>query len=293
MGISNKIATKIRTAAKIEVVPLPGPYLDAGALVAAAVIRAASSTIGQLRLTSFTSRGRDFIGINKSRSTYVSTVSVTQRGQDTWLVSLGVQTVSGWATDWQVKVVLADSPAGVTVNVTTPATLTLDGTLVNKSAHGELRDLVLSGLRVGQLPGGAAEVAVSKAGLSAGELEPFYASIATQALRTTRSAHDVLAALGLVPFTVADRSAAGLRWRLGMSGALAGRFAEAIIRDEGAVRTVELRCPPQPGGSAVTDALAAKRGVALFAAVERTMRRLDPGTERTAEPVSTQRPTAG
>jgi hypothetical protein len=78
MGISNKIATKIRTAAKTEVVPLPQPYQAAGYLVAAAVIRAAS-TISQLRLTSSTARGKDFLGVRESRTAHLSTVSVSQR----------------------------------------------------------------------------------------------------------------------------------------------------------------------------------------------------------------------
>src|SRR6202050_5034694 len=113
MGISNKIARKIRTAAKTEVVPLPQPYEDVGAVVAAAVIRAAASTIGQLKLTSYTARGKDILGIRQSRSTYVSTIIVTQRGQNTWSAGIGVQTVSGWAIDWQVQIVLEDGQAGV------------------------------------------------------------------------------------------------------------------------------------------------------------------------------------
>jgi hypothetical protein len=293
MGIGNKIATKIRTAAKTEVVPLPRPYEDVGAVVAAAVIRAAASTIGQLKLTSSTARGTDVLGIRQSRSAHVSTVSVTQRGQNTWSVTLGVPTVSGWAADWQVRVVLENGPAGVTASITTPATLTRDGTLVNKSAHGELRDLVLSGLRAGVLPGGAVEVATSKAGLASSQLEPVYTSIAAQTLRTRLQPDEILTTLALVPFPVADRQPGGLRWRLGMAGALAGYLAQASIADDGAARTVELRCPPRPSGSAVTDALVARRGIALFGAVERAMRRLDSGIERTAEPVNTQRPTAG
>jgi hypothetical protein len=293
MGISNKIATKIRTAAKTEIVPLPRPYLDAGALVAAAIVRAAASTIGQLKLTSSTARGTDILGIRQSMTSHVSTVSVSQRGQDTWSVTLGVQTVSGWAADWQVRVALEDGAEGVTANVTTPATLTRDGTLVNKSAHGELRDLVLSGLRGGALPGGAAEVAVSKAGLAGSQLQPLYASLPAETLRTTLRPDEILAALAVVPFPVVDRQPGGLRWRLGVTGAVAGCFAEASVRDDGAARTVELRCPPQPAGSAVTDALVAKRGVALFSSVERAIRRLDAAAERTAEPVNTQRPTAG
>jgi hypothetical protein len=293
MGISNKIATKIRTAAKTEVVPLPRPYEDAGAIVAAAVIRAAASTIGQLRLTSSTARGKDILGIRQARSTYVSTISVTQRGQSTWSVALGVQTVSGWATDWQVRVVLEDSQAGVTVNVTTPATLTLDGTLVNKSAHGELRDLVLSGLRAGALPGGGAEVAVSKAGLASSQLDPVHASGAERILRTRLHPDEILAALASVPFPVVDRQPGGLRWRLGETGAVAGCLVQASIADGGPARTVTLRCPPRPGGNAVADALVAQRATALFGAVERAMRRLGPDLERTADPVSAQRPTAG
>jgi hypothetical protein len=293
VGLSNKIGTKIRTAAKTEVVPLPRPYLDAGALVAGAVLRAAASTIGQLRLTSYTSRGRDFMGIRQAGSSYLSTISVTQQGQGTWSVTLGVQTVSGWAVDWQVKVVLEDGPAGVTASLTTPMMLTLDGTLANKSAHGELRDLVLSGLRAGQLPGGTAEVTVSQAGLAAGQIEPFYAAIAVETLRTRLRPGEVMTALVGVPFPVADRQPGGLRWRLGAAGALAGRFAEARIGDDGAARTVELRCPEQSTGSAVIDVMAAKRGTALFSSVERAVRRLDPDAERTAEPVSTVRPAAG
>jgi hypothetical protein len=289
VGISNKIATKIRTAAKTEIVPLPRPYEDVGAVVAAAVIRAAASTIGQLKLTSSTARGTDILGIRQSRSAHPSTVIVTQHGQDTWSVALGVQTISGWALDWQVKVVLEDTPAGVTVNVTTPATLTRDGTLVNKSAHGELRDLVLSGLRAGVLPGGGAEVAVSKAGLASSRLEPVCASIAERTLRTRLRPDEILAALALVPFPVADRQPGGLRWWLGVTGAVADHLAQASIADDGTARTVELRCPPRPSGSAVTDALVARRGTALFGAAERAIRRLDSG----AEPVNTQRPTAG
>jgi hypothetical protein len=293
MGISNKIATKVRTAAKTEVAPLPRPYEDVGAVVAAAVIRAAASTIGQLKLTSSTARGKDFLGIRQSRSSFASTVSVTQRGQDTWSVSLGVQTVSGWAEDWRVKVVLEDGPAGVTANVTTPATLTLDGTLVNKSAHGELRDLMLSGLRAGTLPGGAAEVAVSEAGLASRELAPVYASITEQTLRTRLRPDEILKVLTFIPFPVADRYPDGLRWRLVEAGALAGHVAQASIADDGPTRIVVLRCPPQPTGSAITDALVARRGTALFGAVERAVRRLDSGTERTVEPVNTKPPTAG
>jgi hypothetical protein len=283
MGISNKIATKIRTAAKTEVVPLPQPYEDVGAVVAAAVIRAAASTIGQLKLTSYTTRGKDILGIRQSRSTYASTISVTQREQNTWSVVLGVQTVSGWAADWQVRIVLEDGPAGVTVTVTTPATLTHDGTLVNKSAHSELRDLVLNGLRAGALPLGTAEVAVSKAGLASRQLEPVCTSTGDRTLRTKLRPDEILAALVLVPFPVADRHAGGVQWRLGEAGVLVGCLAQASIVSDDAARTVHLRCPALPGGDAVVEALIAVRFNALFGAVERAMRRLDPGMERTGE----------
>jgi hypothetical protein len=288
MGISNKLATKIRTAAKTEAVPLPRPYQDVGSLVAAAVIRAATSTIGQLKLTSSTARGRDFMGVRQSSSAHASTVSVSQRGQDAWLVALGVQTVSGWATDWQVRIVLADGPAGVTVNVTTPATLTRDGTLVNKSAHGELRDLVLSGLGAGVLPTGTAEVAVSKAGLAGVPLKPVCIPIAERTLRTRLRPDEIATAIAPVPFPVADRQPGAVSWRLGVAGALAGYFAQATIADDGATRTVELRCSPRPSDSPVTDALVAARGTALFGAVERALGRLDPGIERTAKSTDTK-----
>jgi hypothetical protein len=272
MGISNKIATKIRTAAKTEVVPLPRPYEDVGSGVAAAVVRAAASTIGQLKLTSSTARGKDILGIRQSRTSYVSTISATQRGQNTWSITLGVPTVSGWATDWQVRVDVEDGATGVTANVTTPATLTLDGTLVNKSAHAELRDLILSGLRAGVLPTGAAEVAVSKAGLAAQQLEPSYASTEQETLRTRLGFDEIWAALGIVPFPVAERQAAGLSWHLGDNGAL----AEATITQDADARVVELHCSPPP------TVLTARRGIALFGAVERALRRLDPDMERKA-----------
>ncbi len=293
MGISNRIATKIRTAAKTETVPLPRPYLDTGAVVAAAIVRAAASTIGQLKLGSSTFRGQDVLGIREARSTYLSTVKVSQRGLVGWSVSLGVLTVSGWTADWMVNVVVEDSPVGATVNVTTPATLTRDGTLVNKSAHGELRDLVLSGLRAGKLPAGTAELAVSKAGLAAEELEPFYALIPAQTLRTKLPVAEVHATLALVPFPVADRQPDRLRWQLGTAGALADRFAHARITDQGDVRTIELECPPQPTGSAVLDGLVARRAGALFQSVQRTIYRLDRDIEITSEPIIRQRPTAG
>lgn len=293
MGISNKIATKMRTAAKAEIVPLPRPYEDVGAAVAAAVIRAAASTIGQLKLTSSTARGKDILGIRQSRSAHVSTISVTQRGQSTWSVTLGVPTVSGWARDWQVKVVLENGATGITANITTPAKLTVDGTLVNKSAHGELRDLVLSGLRAGVLPGGTGEVTVSEAGLASSQPEPLYTSRAQETLRTTLQPDEILAALALVPFPVADRQAGGLSWRLGETGDLAGQLARASIAEDDAARIVELCCSPRLTGAAFSDALAARRGLALFSAVERVIRRLDSGMTHTAEPVNTQRPEAG
>lgn len=290
MGISNKIATKMRTAAKTEVVPLPRPYQDAGAVVAAAVIRAAASTIAQLKLTSSTARGKDILGIRQARSTYTSMISVTQRGQQTWLVSLGVQTVSGWAYDWQVKVALEEGPAGVSASITTPATLTLDGTLVNKSAHGELRDLVLTGLRAGTPPGGSAEVAVSKAGLAGRPLEPAWVPAAERCLQTKLRTEQILAALALVPFPLDKRHPGGLRWRLGESGALAGYLAEADITTDSAARTISLRCLALPSGDAVADALVAVRANALFSAVERALHRLDPSIERATRP--TERPAA-
>jgi hypothetical protein len=293
MGISNKIATKIRTAAKTEVVPLPRPYEDAGAVVAAAVIRAAASTIGQLKLTSYTARGKDVLGIRRGRTTYTSTISVSQRGQSTWSVSLGVQTVSGWAFDWQVKVVLEDGPAGVTASITTPAVLTRDGTLENKSAHGELRDLVLTGLRAGALPTGAAEVAVSAAGLAGRQLVPVRAAAADRILRTELQSEQVLHALGVVPFPAVDRYRGGLRWRLGQAGALADYVAQASIKTDDAAQAVELRCPAQPAGDAVVDALVAARVNALFDAAERALRRLDPNLQSTAVPVSAQLPAGG
>jgi hypothetical protein len=283
MGISNKIATKVRTAAKTEAVPLPQPYEDVGALVAAAVIRAAAATIGQLKLTSYTARGKDILGIRQSRSTYASTVSVTQRGQYTWSVSLGVQTVSGWAADWQVQIVLEDGPADLTVTITTPATLTHDGTLVNKSAHSELRDLVLNGMRTGVLPLGTAEAAVSKAGLASRELEPARTSTTDRMLRTKLQPDEILAALAHVPFPVADRHPGGVEWRLGEAGVLVGCLAQASILPDNAAQTVELRRPVHPSGDAVAEALIAVRFNALLGAVERVMRRLDPGMERTGE----------
>lgn len=293
MGISNKIATKIRTAAKTTIVPLPQPYEDVGSVAAAAIIRAAASTISQLRLTSYTTRGQDFMRIKQSRSTYLSTVEVGQQGQRMWSVSLGVPTVSGWTADWLVRIVLENGPEGITASVTTPATLTNDGTLVNKSAHAELRDLLLSGLRAGQLPGGTAEVAVSRAGLAADQLEPYYASVAGTTLRTKLRPDEIMMALSLIPFSVADRRPGGVRWRLDTVGSLAGRFAAGTITDDGAARVLTLRCVPQPHGNAVIDAMAAKRGVVLFDAVTRAVNRFDPDFERTGEPVSYQRPMAG
>jgi hypothetical protein len=289
MGLASKVATKVRTAAKTEVVPLPRPYEDAGAVVAAAVIRAAASVIGQLRLTSSTARGTDILGIREAGSAHVSTVSVTQTGQETWLVMLGVPTVSGWSADWQVKIVLSQAPAGVTATLTTPATLTRDGTLVNKSAHGELRDLVLSGLRAGVLPGGSAETAVSAAALASAQLQPVRVAVTPLAFRTGLSPGEVMTALARVPFPLAERQPDALCWRLGTAGALSESTAWASIADDGMARTVKLHCQPQPAGSAVTDALIARRAAALLAAAERALRGADSGIERSAGLADTQR----
>lgn len=115
---------------------------------------------------------------------------------------------------------LQDGPVGVTASITTPAALTSNGTLADKSAHGELRDLVLAGLRAGRLPSGTAEVAVSKAGLAVTQLEPFFTSIAGNTLQTRLQPGEILTALGTVPFPVAERRPGEVLWRLDTVGTL-------------------------------------------------------------------------
>ncbi len=235
MGLSNKLATKIRTAGKSIPVSLPGHWDDNGMLIASAIVRGGAAVIGQLKLTSSGARGKDFLGIREARTKAPSTVWVEQLGLKEWCVSLGQATVAGPALDWQVRLKFSASATGDMAELTTPAMATRDGTLVNKRAHGELRDLLVTGLAQGRAPASGAERAVSDGGLSALTLPPFAridtAKLLSAVIGTRLSGADLVGCLRLVPYAVLAADEDSIGWRLGEGEAMSGQIVTAVIQD--------------------------------------------------------------
>lgn len=241
MGLTNKLATKVRTRDRTELTNLPDPWDEVGARMADAAVRAAVVTIGGLRLNSSAFRGSDFLGINSGRSNARSIVWFEREDSRTWNVALGQQTVKGIAYDWKATFKIVDGPQGRECNISTPAVATKDGTLMNKDAYGEVRDLILEGFRLGRAPSASAEAAASGAGLAVHAKSPLQREIRAMAITTAASAEAIRASLERLPFPQ-THTVDGLVWSLGTPSVDAtGACAEAAIRDERTQRVVTIQ----------------------------------------------------
>lgn len=284
MGLTNKLATKLRTTAKTEPVGLPTPYEDNGAVVAAAVIRAASATIAQLKLSSSGARGSDFLSMRQTRTAQASILWIHQTGLNQWTIALGAHTAGGWAIDWQLDITIENASTGTTVSITTPTVLTRDGTLVNKAAHAELRDLILTGLKAGRLPRDTAETTISEQGLASPALAPIQliasGSTQTETIRTSLTSSQITAILDRLPYPSTGQGSQTRTWQLGTSGDQATRTVELSIADDGQHRTLTARYVVTPSGRHVSDALGAARANGLIGLLWHRIEEHDPAATK-------------
>jgi hypothetical protein len=294
MGLSNRLATKVRTSAKTIPVNIPQPWEEIGELAAASVIRAAACTLAQTKLTSSGFRGNDFLGINTSRSSGNSVWWIEQGDDTSWTVSLGQATVAGRAYDWQLHCSFAASAAGHTLEFTTPAVATKDGTQLNKGAYGELRSLITTGLSDPLRISGEAETEVSQQGTSLRRIDASSRRAAdhpsTLQFSTVATAAELTALAGRVPFLLARRDdAVSWVWALGWSGNLASQHARLTLVEPLPLSSpvpvaLELTCELALTGHVNTDVIASQRAAALGDVILTLLRQLDPQATVTQTP---------
>jgi hypothetical protein len=213
-------------------------------------------------------------------------VWVEQLGIAGWRISLGQLTIAGPAYDWQVQLTFGSGPAGRTAELTTPGATTRDGTLLNKRAHGELRDLLTTGLSQTRMPAPSAEQAVSRQGLAASTHAPIAlpdtGGRLTAVIGTTLTREELASCLALVPFPTRTSTLDKITWQLGDTGALADQSVDAAIGDDASKRTLRFDSQLHPAGKEFTDVFASQRARALVDAVFRAIAALDPGATRTS-----------
>jgi hypothetical protein len=246
MGLTNKIATKVRTKDQVGTVAITGEWNNHGSLIAASIIRGAACALGGTNVTSSAFRGTDVLGINASRSTRASTIWVEQIGFRDWLLSLGVTKFSyGYVFDWQLKFELVDGPTGRTVNVSTPAQSTHDGTLMNKHQFMESRDLVLTGFRVGHAPSLVAEEAISRSSHQTAAWPLFELNAGVehrdQSFSTSLGAPAINELMNDLPCRVVERSDVERTVKVGAAGQLGDQMMVISIMEVGESRHVRVR----------------------------------------------------
>lgn len=282
MGLTNRLATKVRTKPQTSAVGLTGAWEGGGELVAAAVVRAAAITLGQMGLRSSGFRGRDFLGINSARSSGASTVWTEQIGFNRFTIALGFAKVNyGRALDWRLDFTVVPVGPGYEVEVTTPAVSTHDGTQVHKSQYSEVRDLVLTGLKYGQWPNVAPEAELSQESLGVAQPKPLGlregANRREFVAQTSLCPEDVEARLDLLPYRVTERGPGWRRLRVGMGTGSSERSAEVGITGTGDKSHVTVRYDIGPSGREHCHRSAVQQAAALPSLVLARLKDLDPG----------------
>lgn len=163
MGFIAKQRTKSRTAPATYPADLPSKWrryqFDA-------IVRAAATSAGSETLRSSAFRGSDTLGIGSMLKSGSSTLWVEQAGLDGhWTVTLGLDTTTGPAIDWQIVFEPWLGDEAQSVSITTPNVLMSDGAQVNRDVYTDLRELVVAGLTAGGQPEHAPELAAGEAGL--------------------------------------------------------------------------------------------------------------------------------
>jgi len=284
MGLINKLATKMRTKARTSPVNVQGPWENNGELIAAAAVRAAACSLGQMGLLSSSHRGNDFLGIKSARSRSRSTVWVEQASPSVWSIALGRAGHSYTkALDWMLRFEVTKGESDYEVEVTTPAVATKDGTQVHKDQYSEIRDLVLTGLASGQWPNVASENAVSAAGckIPTPKLTGFREGVESEPrfFETSLTTEEIVSKLSLLPFQVVrvERPPTLFESRevllfeqvhnVGI-GSASGEATISVFQTADGSRRVEVRHTLAPGvtpAQVITIAQARVLGVQVFA----------------------------
>jgi hypothetical protein len=284
MGLTNKIATKIRTKDHLEAIAIGGDWDKDGALIAAAIVRGAVCALGSSNVTSSAFRGRDVLGINATRSTRASTIWYEQSGSMRWSISLGTTKFSYQRVlDWQLQFDIMESPTGRQVNVSTPAQSTHDGTLMNKNHFMESRDLVLTGFRLGRSPnvGGEEQLFLKSKKFNTSTVVELNEGVERQSIviRTILSLPRLNEVLDALPSPTIEKSEIERRVRVGASGPSVDQFVQIALSDGGEFRQVRVKFDIAPCGPVEANIVNVKHAVFLAETVNKLIDLADPGSE--------------
>jgi hypothetical protein len=265
-----------------------GSWEGYGEIIAASVIRGAAATIGQMALSSSSFRGKDVLGIKSSKASGTSTVWVEQLSPYQWNVALGLATQSYQrALDWQLTFAVSQDAAGYKVDVVTPAVATKDGTQVHKREYLEFRDLVLTGLGLGQVPNPATELGISQKSLRMTQ-PPLTglregAGKARRTIETALSPDEVAGRIELLPYRVLERTATVRRLRLGADDDAFEQSATIEINDAGATRLLIVSYDIELCGDEPTDVMCVRHATMLAGYVLAVLQGVDPSVKETTD----------
>ena len=281
MGLTEKLATKMRTRPDLVPIRVQGPWENNGELIAAAVIRGVSIALSQQGLTSSRFRGYDTLGIVSTLSASSSHVWFEQTGTDRWDITLGAETANyGKAIDWTLRFRAQSDPDGYKMEITTPAVLTKSGSQVNKHSYSEARDLVATGLARGSGPDPSVEhSATQKSARFRPKVVPGVredAGSGTWYVRTRLSIEEIEPRLRLLPYDVVGPSGLERQIRVGLADDPKPRLVMLRIDDDGVQRTIGVRYSLEVGDDVIYDTCAVKLAAGLPAALLRLIVPLDP-----------------
>lgn len=246
MGLTNKIGTKLQTKDVSGPVAIPGDWDTESSHITASIIRAAACSLGATRMASTTFRGSDFLSMNSSRNTIISTIWVEQTGTRLWTFSLGAALVNyGRALDWEIRIEIVDAPEGRVAKLTTPYMATHDGKLMNKDEYLLTKELILHGFSLGRVPSRDSEEEMSAIGLTSIQL-PLIELLdgvekCDRKIATTLSIEEIEQILDGLPVRVLEKENSKRSLRLGTIGQSSGQTMEVSVKDKGDHRKVRIQ----------------------------------------------------
>jgi len=281
MGLTNKLATKIRTKDQVGAVGVRGDWASYGSIVAAAIVRGAACALASTNVSSTAFRGNDFLGINATKGTSASRIWVEQNGLDQWLFSLGVTKVSyGHVFDWQLQFDVVEGPTGRSVKVSTPAQSTHDGTLMNKHQFMETRELVLTGLGLGKAPNLSVEEALTRSSQRYVAWPLLELLVGVEHLdltiRTTLTALEIDERLNGLPSRVVDRGIDLRTVKVGAAGQLDDQIMSISTSDHGEYRDVRIRFDIELNAQTALNIINVKHARFLSSVVQQFLKAGDP-----------------
>ena len=286
MGLIAKQKTKARTAAAQYPTSLSPDWERTGLPHMAAIVRAAVCAVSRRKkLTSSGFRGHDTLGIGSAMRSGESTIWFEQAGLDAWAIGLGLETVSGPALDWGIRLQVSRG-SEVSVALSTPAVLTKDGAQVHKDEYLEVRELVVAGLTASAPPPPDYEVEACRHGLRTPPLpfasEPTTPYDGTYAIATALEATRAAECLQVLPFAPVDAGPSDGRWRIGLSTAADPSWVVLTVNDLGASRELEFNIHLTRNAHTVTNLVATQHARAFASCALRALQEQDAGASISA-----------